>query len=110
APSEYTQLVAKAKKLAAADYKPQAEIPKFLQQLDSAAMAQIRYKPEYALWGGDRLPFEIQFYHPGSFFVHPVGINVVTTSGVHPLAFSPQQFDYPSAELRHKIPPHLGYA
>lgn len=106
----YSQLVAKAKKLAAAAYKPQPQIPKFLQQLDPAAMAQIRYKPEYALWNSDRLPFEIRFYHPGSFFVHPVATNIVNAAGVHPLGFSPQQFDYPSAELRDKIPPHLGYA
>src|SRR5699024_2145592 len=107
---DYAQLVAKAKQLAAAAYKPQPEIPKFLRQLDPAAMADIRYKPAYSLWRGDERPFEIRFYHPGSFFVHAVGMNVVNADAVYPLAFSPQQFTYPSVKLRNKIPPHLGYA
>src|SRR5699024_10451002 len=90
--------------------EPQPKIPKFLQQLDPAARAAIRYKPKYALWRDDGRPFEVRFYHPGLFFVHAVAINAVTAKGVLPLAFSPQQFDYPSAKLRNKIPPHLGYA
>src|SRR5699024_6842160 len=106
----YAQVVAQAKQLAAAAFEPQPDIPGFLKKLDPADMAAIRYKPEYALWRDDKRPFEVRFYQPGSFFVHSVAVSVVGAHGTHELAFSPQQFDYPSADLRAKIPPHLGYA
>lgn len=106
----YDTVVAKAKKLSASAFEAQPQVPKALQKIDAATMARITYKSEYALWQGDHMPFEVQFYQPGSFFIHAVGINVVTADGVNKIEYSPQQFDFPSPKLRDKMPPHLGYA
>lgn len=106
----YEQVVAKAKALAAEAYKPRDEVPEFLQKFGVAELKRIHFRPEDALWKGDKPPFEVRFYHPGSFFVYPVTVHVVTSDGTHVLPFSPDQFEYPSDETLKKIPQHLGYA
>lgn len=106
----YEQIVAKAKALAGKPYEPRDKIPEFLRALSPAAYDDLHFRPEKALWPGERIPYEVHFYHPGSFYAYPVTVRIVTENGVKPLAFSPDYFDYPSQKMRKRIPENLGFA
>src|SRR3546814_16368399 len=62
--------------------RPETKLPKVLTDLNYDQYQQIKYKPEKALWRGNKLPFEIQFYHPGLYFNQIVKMNLVTAGGV----------------------------
>src|SRR6185295_2992747 len=86
---------AMARTLATRPWKSPAErLPAELRDLDYDALRDIRFKPEQALWHGDRLPFEIQFLHMGRGVRDPVTINVIEPGGVHEVPFDPAQYDY----------------
>ena len=107
----FEQVVERARQLAArSDDSPDA-VPRWLLDLDYDQYRQIRYRPERALWRDLKLPFSIQFFHPGFFYDRVVRVHVVTPSGkVAPVAFSPDQFDYGTAEFGSRVPHDLGYA
>lgn len=106
----YDDVVARAKTRAGKAYSPPPQIPKFLQEFDFAQLDRISYKREEALWHQTGVPFEAMFYHPGSYYTHPVALHVVDDGNVMPLAFDKNRFAYPSAELAGRIPDDLGYA
>lgn len=106
----YDDVVAKAKALANKPYEPRDKVPKFLQELGFVGLNKINFKNKKALWDGEKVPYEARFYHPGSFFVYPVAMNMVTDKGVKPIPFSRDYFGYPSAEMRKKVPKDLGFA
>src|SRR5699024_9973125 len=106
----YDDVVAKAEALAAKAYEPRQKVPKFLQDLGFVGLNKIRFKDDHALWSGDKIPFEAQFFHLGSFFVYPVTMHTVTSDGARVLPFSTDRFHYPSDKLRKRIPDNLGYA
>ncbi len=88
-------VAAKAKTLAEQPYKkPENTLPKELSELGYDQVRDIRFKPDKALWRSRKLPFEIQFFHPGGLYNVPVKINVVAADGSNPLAFNAADFDY----------------
>ncbi|HWP65792.1 MAG TPA: glucan biosynthesis protein G [Candidatus Limnocylindria bacterium] len=70
----------------------------------------IRFRPAEALWRTERLPFQVQLFHPGLYFDRTVRVNVVDDTGVHPLAFDPALFDYGKNDFADRIPRDIGYA
>src|SRR3546814_20379156 len=48
--------------------RPETKLPKVLTDLNYDQYKQIKYKPEKAQGRGNKLPFEIKFYHPGLYF------------------------------------------
>jgi glucan biosynthesis protein len=44
-----------------------SKVPEFLLNLRYDEWRNIRFRPEKSLWRKDRLPFEVQFFHPGFF-------------------------------------------
>ncbi len=55
----------------------------------------IRFRTDRSLWRQDKLPFEVQFFHPGFVNTETVKINEVTAGGaVRELAFDMADFDY----------------
>jgi len=100
----------RAQQLAAKSYKaPEAKLPAALRDISYDDYRDIRFKADHALWRG-RLPFEVQFFHPGFLFQQPVKINVVGAKGVTRLPFDPKAFNYG----RNKIDPRdlrdIGFA
>ena len=43
----------------------------------------IRFRPDRALWRDAKLPFQVQFFHPGLFYDRTVRVHVVDAEGVH---------------------------
>jgi glucans biosynthesis protein len=106
----YDQLIARAKKLASQDYKAPVKVPKFLSDMSADQLSQIQFKRDDALWHKAQLPFEVMFYHPGSYYTHAVKIHVVSDGKVTDYSFNKNNFNYPNQDLKNKVPDDVGYA
>ena len=55
----------------------------------------IRFRPDHSLWRDEKLPFEVQFFHPGFVNTETVQIDETAADGTsHPVAFDTANFDY----------------
>ena len=55
----------------------------------------IRFRPDHALWRDQKLPFEVQFFHPGFVNTETVKIHEVTAGGQsREIPFDTANFDY----------------
>ena len=107
----FENIIAKARDLARQSFQlSEEEVPEFLLKINYNAWRDIRFKPEKALWGKEKLLFTAQFFHPGLYYNRLVAINVVEPSGVKQVPFSPALFDYGKNNFQDKVPPHLGFA
>lgn len=103
----------RAQALAAQPYKqPESPLPKELLDLSYDQYRDIRFKPDQSIWRNRDLPFELQLFHTGLYFKHPVRINMITADGVRPFPFKPSLFDY--GRLNPQLDPSkyqdIGYA
>ena len=104
-------VAARAKKLAASTYnEPKGQVPDWLLKLSYDQWRDIRFRPDESLWRAKKLPFQVQFFHPGLYYDRTVRMNVVEPSGVKPFKFSPNQFDYGKNDFASRVPQDLGYA
>ena len=109
----FEELASRAQSLAAEPYKqPESPLPKELLELSYDQYRDIRFKPDKSIWRNRDLPFELQLFHTGLYFKHPVRINLITASGVQPYPFKPELFDY--GRLNPQLDPSkyrdIGYA
>ncbi len=82
-----------ARELAAAPFSaPQTTIPDVLRNLSPEQWEQLRFHEEHTLWRSEGLPFEVQFFHPGSVYDTPIKVSVIDDGKVLPVAFSPDMF------------------
>ena len=55
----------------------------------------IRFRPDHSLWRDQKLPFEVQFFHPGFVNTETVKIHEVSADGkAREIAFDTANFDY----------------
>jgi periplasmic glucans biosynthesis protein len=106
----FEDVIAKAQALAKQDYQEQHKVPDWLLKISYDQWRDIRFRPEDALWRDRKLPFEVQFFHPGFLYDRTVDIAVVDADGVHAVPFSPSLFDYGKNEFASKVPQDLGFA
>jgi glucans biosynthesis protein len=109
-PFEYNDVVEKAKLLAGKPFEAPEKIPDFLLKLDYDQWREIRFRPEKALWREQKLPFQVEFFHPGFLYNRKVIINVVGPGGVEEVPFSPDLFHYGMNDFKGKVPAHLGFS
>ena len=84
-----------AEKPYVAAVKPAAASPAGSDALTYDQYRDIRFRPDHSLWRAEKLPFEVQFFHPGFVNTDTVRINEVTADGAaHPVAFDMADFDY----------------
>ena len=80
----------RARQLAAKPYQaPANTLPRELRELRYDQYREIRFKSDLAYWRKDKLPFELGFFHEGSYYDQPVKINEVSPSGVREIRFDP---------------------
>jgi glucans biosynthesis protein len=104
-------VAARAEKLAQESFQaPSDKVPDWLRNITYDQWRDIRFRPEHALWRDDKLPFQVQFFHPGFYYNQPVRVNVVDAKGTRPVEFSPSYFDYGRNDFASKVPQDLGYA
>ena len=108
---KFDDVVAKAKELAAQPFQDsKATAPDFLFKATYDQWRDIRFETEKSLWRSEKLPFEVQFFHLGFFYDHPVKINVVDAKGVEPVTFSTDLFNYGANDFKSKLPDNMGFA
>src|ERR1019366_4773552 len=93
-------------------HSPRADLPRVLRQenLDDDKYREIRFRPDRALWAGDKLPFRIEFFHPGYLYQEPVHVNEFTLTHTQPIRFVQDFFDYGKLDIGSQIPTKTGYA
>jgi periplasmic glucans biosynthesis protein len=107
----FEDVTARAQQLAKDAFKdPHGEVPAWLTQITYDQWRDIRFRPDRALWIGKRLPFQVQFFHPGLYYDRTVVVNVIDAQGVRPLPFSPSDFDYGRNDFASRVPQNLGFA
>ena len=107
----FHNVLGKARDLAKQPFHdPTAKVPEFLLDLGYDAWRDIRFNPEHALWQNERLPFTVQFFHPGMMYDRPVKINIVKPGAITEVPFSPDFFTYGKNDFAKKVPADLGFA
>ena len=82
-----------ARELAGKPYKaPSEKLPDNLTNIDYDGYRAIRFLPERALWRGEKLPFEVQFFHRGFFYKNRVDIFEVKAARRQRSPISPSCF------------------
>jgi glucans biosynthesis protein len=91
---------------------PRADMPDVLQQdkLDYDQYRKIRFRSDQALWASEKLPFHVEFFHPGYIYQEPVRIFEFTKTHVQQVRFVQDWFDYADLKIEHDIPVETGYA
>jgi glucans biosynthesis protein len=90
--------------------KPAFTLPKALKDLTYDQTRDIRFNPDHAVWRADKLPFEIQFFHLGGYFEHPVRIHEIVGKDVREVVFDPASFNYGANKLDPAQLQKLGFA
>ena len=86
-----------ARDAATKPYKaPDTKLPDNLKDLDYDHYRQIRFLPDHALWHGDKLPFEVQFFHRGFFYAPRVDIYEVANGQATKIAYRVDDFAFGS--------------
>jgi glucans biosynthesis protein len=84
-----------ARDAAAKPFKaPDSKLPDNLKDLDYDHYRAIRFLPERALWRGEKLPFEVQFFHRGFFYANRVDIYEVANGQATRIAYQPEAFSF----------------
>jgi glucans biosynthesis protein len=84
-----------ARRLAARPYEaPPASRHPRLAELSYDDYRDIRFRPQASVWRTEGLPFELQFFHAGRGFAHPVRLHEVVDGTERPLALPRGAFDY----------------
>ena len=110
---ELDDVAARAAELAQSPYRDtQKRVPDWMLvgALTYDQWRDIRFRPDRSLWRDENLPFQVQLFHPGLYYDHTVQVNTVDATGVHPLPFSTERFDYGKNDFADRIPADIGYA
>jgi glucans biosynthesis protein len=69
-------------------------LPQELLKLSYDQLRDIRFRTDRALWRDAKLPFEVNFFHPGRYFDRPVRLNEIVGDKAREIPFNPADFDY----------------
>lgn len=112
-PFSFEALCERARTMAAAPHRaPDATLDGFWKNLDYDRHRDIRFQMESGLWAKEKLPFSIDFFHPGWTAKELVDLHEVGPDGraEEPLRFDPTLFDYGKNRIPAGTPPPPGYA
>ena len=77
-----------ARALSAKSFEPPDEkLPDALKDLNYDQYRSIRFLPEHALWRGENLPFQAQFFHRGFFYKNKVDLFEVSNGRAVPIRY-----------------------
>jgi glucans biosynthesis protein len=98
-----------ARELAQRPFQPaETKLPAELSHLDYDQYRSIRFDPRHALWRGEGLFFQIEFFHRGLYYQQRVDIYQVVNGQAQPIEYSPDLFDFGKAQR--PAPADLGFA
>lgn len=108
---DFAALSRTAGALAAEPYRPEpSRVPAWLQQMTYDQYKDIRFVPGRTWWLRERLPFELQFFHPGFIFKRSVAVDEIDADGAaRPIPFAAHLFDYGHNRVG-RLPEDMGFA
>lgn len=109
-PFDYTAVQAIATKLAQESYRVQKPLPRTIRDLSYDQMRDIRFIPKNAVWRMERLPFQLQMFHPAKLQAQRVHLHLVEGEAVHDVPFRSMWFDYGNLTLRESVLSEMEYA
>jgi periplasmic glucans biosynthesis protein len=74
--------------------KYDSSLPPGLGDLNYDQYRMLRFRPDRALWRGEELPFQVQFFHRGFLYSDRVDIFEVVGGEARPLVYSPDLFEF----------------
>ncbi len=107
---DFEDVTLRAKEVAAQPFADPRKVPSWLLEITYDQWRDVRFRPEFALWRDRKVPFQVQFFHPGLYYDRSVAVHTVEGDGVHDVTFSPSQFDYGRNDFGSRVPQDLGYA
>lgn len=106
----FEALERRARETAAKPYAaPAREAPEWLRKLTYDEHRIIEFDQTRTLWREERLPFQVQFFHPGWFFNRSVKIHTIENGKAEPVAFRREFFRYHQLKIG-EVPETLGFA
>jgi glucans biosynthesis protein len=100
----------RAQELASTPYiDRQKPLPDWLDKLTYDEYRDIRFAPVQSYWNRARLPFKLQFFHPGFVFKRTIQLNEVSAGVVKPIDFEKKFFDYGHNKVG-LLPTTIGFA
>jgi glucans biosynthesis protein len=109
-PFEAAGVRALARELAAKPYKaPDSKLPDALKDLTYDRYRMIRYQPDQALWRNEGLPFQLQFFHRGFYYMNRVDIFEVKEGVAIPVVYAPSMFSFGDGPVP-DVKSNLGFA
>lgn len=110
APFGFDDVRAQAKALAAQPYvAPPENIPDWMKALNYDQHREIVFDRAHALWQKEKLPFQVQFFHPGWLFKSPVRVNEIVGGQAHAIDYAKELFNYGKLKTG-PMPADLGFA
>jgi glucans biosynthesis protein len=110
-PFDFEVLQYRAKALAAKPYGThESNVPESLRALTYDQYRDIRFDPARAWWLRERLPFQLQFFHPGFLFNKTVQVSELIDGEGRPIEFSPRLFSYGKNTEIGRVPSDVGFA
>lgn len=91
-------------------HSPKADLPDFLGSLTYDSYREIEFRHDKALWADGKIPFRVEFFHPGYLYQEPVHCNEFTLTHAQAIRFVQDFFDYRKLQLPQEIPANTGYA
>ena len=112
APFGYSDVVKRARDLAAAPYDATVPaLPDGLANLDYDAWRDIRFKSDKPLLGQQlNATFRLELFHLGHLYKRPVVINVLRDGIPAPIPYTGNLFDYGRNKVDANLPINLGFA
>jgi glucans biosynthesis protein len=107
---DFASLQARAKTLAAKPYAPaKSEVPDWLRRLTYDELRLIEFLGQHSLWFEEKLPFMVQYLHPGFLFDRTVHLFELKDGQARPIPFRREEFNYRSVKPG-PMPPTMGFA
>lgn len=107
---DFEVLQYRAKSLAAKPYAERASrVPESLRKLNYDQYRDLRFNPDSAWWRRDRLPFQLQFFHPGFIYNRTVQISEINNGRVQRIDYNPSLFNFGANRDLGDIPADMGF-
>ncbi|EHH68244.1 glucan biosynthesis protein [Gluconobacter morbifer] len=87
---------------------PSPNLPSAIANLDFDQYRTITYNPDRALWHGENLTFDVEFFPRGFLYRPRIGMNEVVAGQSTPIPYDPDLFNYSNNVLR--VTDDLGFA
>lgn len=109
-PFSFETVQARAKALAEKPYAPpRGEVPEWLRRLTYDELRLIEFNGKQSLWFKEKLPFMVQYLHPGFLFDKTVHLHQVSGGRSEPIPYRREYFNYRTLKTG-DTPETMGFA